>query len=40
MIESELQSIKIFLVKVTIQIAHEKTYKIKDLKGEKIIWSF
>ena len=35
MIESELISIKLFLVKVTLKIGQE-TYKIKDLNGEKI----
>ena len=52
MIEPELQSIKIFLVKFTLKIDGEKyllsivlkpnpwNYKIKDLNREKIIGSF
>ena len=52
MIEPELQSIKIFLVKLTLKIDGEKyllsivlktnpwNYKIKDLNREKIIGSF
>ena len=52
MIEPELQSMKIFLVKFTLKIDGEKyllsivlkhnpwNYKIKDLNREKIIGSF
>ena len=52
MIESELQSIGIFLGEVTLKIGQQKyllltvlktspwTYKVKDLNGEKEIRSF
>ena len=48
LIELELLSMRIFLVKVTLKIGQEKyvlktnlwTFKIKDLIGEKIIESF
>ena len=52
MIESELLTIRMFLVKVTLKIDQEKysllivlktntwTYEIKDLNGEKIMVSF
>ena len=53
MIQSELLSIRIFLIKVALKIVQEKyviidsilktnlrTYKIKELNGEKIIGTF